>query len=526
MRTKMPMPTNNFAQHFRKIAQRFLLTAVVIDDELSLHTPSTVHSNLKTPDRTSAQPEQALSTWRNRSLNVDLITSSFCREGMVCGVISPQSGRVDDVLVKTMSRADIVILDWRLSREGKETALPFLKQLLLENIQHQLRLIAIYTGEKNTRNIIEKIETLRDQEANYQEDPRDNESHVIDFGACRIVVYVKPATSTVNPDRVVDEKDLANRLITDFASKIEGLLPSIVLTALTAVRQDVFRVLECFGHNLDPAFLAHRACLKQPQESEQHIVEQISSELHGIMEDAIASEPSPAGMKAIEYWFAEHFGDEEVAFNTETKTTHDIALKMLRRGLENMKNRPLSPRKHHLLSRGFSKGTDENCSSDQRFASVMTFRQVLAKTPRLLSMGTVVENTTSYETLLCVTPRCDSIRLTEKTSFLFVLLSNLPKQDTPQVVVPVNKNEYRCMTVSMDWRSIVFSPDCNQKCVLTQVENSEKYPSFRDANSNKYRWIGELKPEFAQSVAHFIGQRMSRIPLNKSEWLRRSERED
>ena len=37
-------------------------------------------------------------------------------------------------------------------------------------------------------------------------------------------------------------------------------------------------------------------------------------------------------------------------------------------------------------------------------------------------------------------------------------------------------------------------------------------------------WVGELKGEFAQSIGHAVAERMSRIPLNKSEWLRRSER--
>lgn len=82
---------------------------------------------------------------------------------------------------------------------------------------------------------------------------------------------------------------------------LNGLLPSVVLTALGAVRENVHRMLECFGRDLDPAFLVHRACLPQPPESEQHIVEQIASELHGIMDDAV-SHKSPAGIEAIEHW--------------------------------------------------------------------------------------------------------------------------------------------------------------------------------------------------------------------------------
>ena len=67
-------------------------------------------------------------------------------------------------------------------------------------------------------------------------------------------------------------------------------------------------MLERFAPDLDPAFLTHRACLPQPPESEQHMVEQIASELHGIMEGAVSSRASPAGIAAIELWLKSRFG--------------------------------------------------------------------------------------------------------------------------------------------------------------------------------------------------------------------------
>ena len=55
--------------------------------------------------------------------------------------------------------------------------------------------------------------------------------------------------------------DLPERLVQDFAAMTEGLLPGIALTSLTAVREGAHRVLDQFCADLDPAFLAHRACI-------------------------------------------------------------------------------------------------------------------------------------------------------------------------------------------------------------------------------------------------------------------------
>ena len=250
-----------------------------------------------------------------RSLNLDPITWSFARQGMVCGVVSPQEGRNDhEALARAVARADIVILDWRLSRVSGANALPLLMRILGEDQAHRLRLIAFYTGEPDHNAIRDRITAnLNGLYANSHAVTGDGQHTAIDFGPCRIVVYAKPDSGTLEPSAIVEEEDLADRLIADFAGMVEGLLPSLVLTALAAVRENVYQVLGRFGRELDPAFLAHRACLPQPADSEQHIGEQIASELHGIVDDEI-TRMSPAGIGAIKHWLRGRFGDNRVVF--------------------------------------------------------------------------------------------------------------------------------------------------------------------------------------------------------------------
>ena len=525
------MPSNRFAQHCREIAQRFLLTAVVVDDEISVPTDLPVHGNLTIPGRNptghglnsvDGPPPPPM------PLKINPITWSFARQGMVCGVVSPQEGENGhDALVKAVARADIVILDWRLSRRSGANSLPLLNRIFSEDPRDRLRLIAFYTGEPDLEAIRTQISaSLNSLDASDQTVFTRSHNGAIDFRACRIVVYRKPGLPTSDSSCVVDEEKLANQLIADFANMVEGLLPTLVLTALTAVRDNVYMMLERFGVDLDPAFLAHRACLPQPPESEQHIVEQIASELQGIMDDAV-SRASPAGIEVIEHWLTDRFDNDQVVFSPKHKVAVPAVLKMLKDGLKQQPG-SVGLRKYHLLSHGFSRGADNSRELDRRFASAMSFRQVLEDTPRQLMMGTVIRRVgTDDETILvCVTPRCDSVRLVRESKFLFLPLSD-PEGSTLQVVVPINENEHRRMTISMnpsEWCTEDFSPDPERNCVLAHDDGPEQTFIFKDVRGREYCWLGELKIETAQAIAQAIAERMSRMPLNKSEWLRRSER--
>ena len=539
----MPDGSTSFADHCREIARRFLLTAVVVDDELSVAGSPAVHRELKTPGRLPLggppqervpEPEERQDD-RPHPLNLNPVTWSFARQGMVCGVISP-SGKGDDEhhLAKAVARADIVVLDWRLDRESGATALPLLRRILKEDQRNRLRLIAFYTGEPAAvrEQIREEIKaSLQDLDSPKRTPARsESDRSVIDFGACRIVVYGKPGGVQENgSDDVISDDQLADRLIDDFASMVQGLLPSLVITALTAVRENVYLLLECFGARLDPAFLAHRACLDAPSESEQHIVEQLAGELGGIMDDAVGGK-SPAGIEAIAQWLKARFGDKDVVFGPDKEVSRPQVLAMLTHGVERERG-PLKAKgkDYEILSYGFSGGADDSRARDRELASAMSFRRVHAQGPPQLSIGTVVRQIGSKKdtVLLCVMPKCDSVRLKKRSSFLFLPLSSPPQSKKSQLVVPPIKSGHERMTMEMNpaqWRILDFEPDPDAECVLANVDDDAgSCFLFEDRFENRYQWVGELKADVAQSVAQAIGARMARVGLNKSEWHRRSE---
>lgn len=537
------MPNNNLQEHCREIAKRFLLTALVVDDELSVAGDPNVHAGLRRPGLSPMQPISGSPTPQPddapRPLGVDTLTSSFAHHGMICGVVlPPEELDGDDIasLVRVAARSDIVILDWRLNRESGQNSLPLLRQILLDDQAHRLRLIAFYTGESNLAHIREKVtENLEDLPGPYcakMTDDADNPS--IDFGPCRIVVYRKRDPDGSSSDTAVAPVELPDHLVDDFADKITGLLPSLVLTALTAVRENVYRILDHFDASLDPAFLAHRACLPTPQDSQGHMVEQIASELHGIMGDAVR-DYSPAGMEAIRHWLTDRFQDNNVVFDLGRRGKKEMSMAevmdMLNHGIEDRPGTLRSQgRDYDGLTSGFLGRAEDSREIDRRLASAMSFREVIKNEPRQLSIGTVVRMVEAESakdgTLLCITPTCDSVRLAGPSTFLFLPLID-PKSNTLQLVVPAAGSGYERMTICMDpaqWWAADFDPVTTPGPVVTIQEEGEAVPVFVDVENRRYQWVGELKAEFAQSVAQAIADRMSRIGLNKSEWLRRSER--
>lgn len=550
------MPSNGFADHCREIAKRFLVTAVVVDDRLSVSNEQHVHGGLSKPGLAARGVQKTVlqqDSTAVRPVSVIPITRSFANQGLVCGVVSPENEDHDyKDLARAVGRADIVILDWVLHQADRSTALPLLKHILEKDQPGRLRLVALYTVEPDLNEIRNAVvDGLNGLDRSLQTALVSTDGKQINFRGCCVKVYAKPGSSTAEKDAIVTEKDIADKLTADFAEMVRGLLPSLVLSVLTAVRENVFNVLGRFGPDLDPAYLTHRACLPLPADSENHIGEQIASELHGIIEDDILQH-CPAGIDAIELWLDDPCRNWPIVFGPGKEMGREDILKMLRLGVEQHRG-PLKKQGEDfkLLSGGFSGNSETGRRLDAQFASIMGFRQVLPDAPRVLSMGTVVFSVPSdgdrncsditpldpdsskansagedSHYLLCIMPKCDSIRITKTSSFLFLPLSDA-KRGTLQIVVQTADEEYTPKALVLKpskWCIIDFEPDGKQKCVLAKQSNSDNHFKFTDVKGRKYKWVGELKAENAQLIAQAIGHRISRVPINKSEWLRRSER--
>ena len=247
----------DFGEHCRKIAERFLLTAIVVDDE-----PYYDHERpglLQTPGRkrrATADDAQAPERQnRRQSLNARAISESFARHGIVCGIVAPGESDGDRDYFVAVCRADVVVIDWQLRGDGGKTAVDLVKFILGNDEGDRLRLIAIYTGEDRLDEIVSTISQQAEASGmKLQRGVQARSDLELSRGHCRIAPYAKSETGLPREfvARVVPEHLLAERLIGDFSELVGGLLPSIALTALTAIRENTHRVLDKFETKLVP----------------------------------------------------------------------------------------------------------------------------------------------------------------------------------------------------------------------------------------------------------------------------------
>ncbi len=474
-----------------------------------------------TPDRgslvSSQEDQRPVGGRSEHTLNARSIIDSFSELGVICSVVGPTQSAME-----VMRQADIVVLDWLLKDSDPQHALRLLHDLLDEEVdRNSLRLVAIYTGEARLEDICAAVV---DELSKTGLDPVENESKTtISYRHGRVVLYAKSDVNLAEPlkERSVAERDLPERLVEDFSDMTEGLLPSIVLTSLTAVREGAHMVLDQFRAALDPAFLAQRACISNPDDAERQIVNHVAEELRGLMDNAVAAQ-SPAGTEAVESWIRrKHGGDARSVFGTR-ELDLEQTVTLAKKGLEAS---VLRNNAFEGLSAGFAGG--DVVDLDERLAWIMSFRAVLGAPPPTLWLGSVVTAMVDEDEmhLICMRPRCDCIRLEEETSFFFLPLIE-PGNARGQLIVRLG-NGFKRLGIGLDpagWVLRQFKPSEDTRAVTATRRESEGGFEFTDTCDKLYRWEGELKAEYAQRIAQALATELSRVAVDESEWLRRMAR--
>lgn len=515
------MTKKTFAEHCRSLSERFLQTAIVVDDEAFPAEPLVDPEGVVEPTRGQSNPlsDDARTSGSGRHrLDTKAIIDSFAGIGMICGVIGPTQAAMD-----TIRQADVVVLDWRLKDDDREYVLELLKGIVAGGSdRNALRLVAFYTGEADLLAIQEAIKgTLDDVGLG----PEVVGACTVTYRHGRIVLYAKPSVNLVSDlrDRKVTENELPGRLVDDFSNMTAGLLPSIALLSLAAVRENAHMVLDRFCARLDPAFLAHRASLPNPDDAERQMVNHVAEELRGLMDYAIADQ-SPAGEEAITGWMrARVQGAQELQFGKKT-LNHDQALDLAIGGLSNQN--VLGKNEFAHLSEGFAGGPVDGL--DEELAWIITSRTVINAPPPTLWMGTVVARRPlckerSPAQLVCLRPRCDSVRLTDKTYFAFLPLGEPHRGQEQLIVKTAGTYERRGIAVDpSSWTVHAFKPDAKRRSVVAHQDDSDQPFVFVDVDGVAFEWLGELKGEFAQRVGQAFAGAFSRVAVDQSEWLRRS----
>ncbi len=493
----------------KKITEQFLQTAVVIDEKAYLEPDKIPPKSPNIPTRYSKSSDNQNSNEKPKdysSLDVETITNSFSEIGIICGVINQFD---KDSSKKIIKKSDIVVLDWFLDDSDYTHTIKLLEELFKDSTS--LRLIAIYTSE----NDLDKIADTISNELEIENSFADKE--FIQHKFCRIVFYSKSEKS---------EDSLPKTLVDDFAKMTKGLLPDLALTSLTAVREGSRKVLAQFNSKLDPAYLTQRACISYADDSEEQFVDLIAEEIRSLMSDNV-SKNSPAGKSAIDKWINDKINQKPDYFRFEDKTLDRCKVKSIANGglnidKENLNIKNLTKKKGgKYLSEIFSgsQGLNSQNCLDKKLAWIMNFRAVYEKKEPILWLGTVLkDNINNY--LICITPRCDSVRLIAKTKFLFLPIID-PSNKSNEIRIVINdENNYLPKMINFkNFESYTFDPDLEKQSVIATA-TSDKDIIFKSTCSKRFIWIGELKYEYAQKISNHYASELSRPALDESEWLR------
>jgi hypothetical protein len=546
----MDTQTTTYDDDLLKVVNRFLHTVVVVDDrafkeaapQVILPDEDTdpapggrgVSDNLADP----IDPDE-------HDLDAKKVTDAFARDGLICGLLEPTPGSgIDDELLMTARRADLVVIDWVLNRDNGAMALSLISKILISEAgtaeRQRLRAIAIYTGQRELKEIAGRIQEVLTSVYPNDVLVRHDDGLALTKGPVRIAVFAKenaPELSADLADRRVLFTDLPSRLRKEFSLLTNGLITSVALAALAALRDDTHRILKVLNPSLDAAYLGHRSALPVPEDAERHAVALVASELRSVIED------HDIGRQVQEDVLLRWVADREkqglklgnLLVDANEKITGEQIVAMLSRGLGSdselaviqamgsvTKSKWKTIKKH--ATQVFAHTVIEADDADSELASCMMLRTLYARPDRMLHLGTVIQ-CPSGEYLLCVQPVCDSVRLTaDGRSFPFLKLA-LSDDDKKHLVIPGDGSvRWKSLLILKNPRDIVmehFSPTHGQDAI-SAIRTDDSFV-FKNSSGLSFGWICQLKYEFAQKVAVDLASEFAQVAVDPAEIMRLSQ---
>lgn len=546
--------------HYAESAQRFLQTAIVIDDQAMMGSAETVvvPATMEAPtgsvlgsDLESAAPTAVEITLEqdvvpsSKALNARILSQAFLDRRMICGLYRPESG--EDMVTRASGAAeaaDIIVVDWHLETGKSQPAKEIILNVLERDAEEKgrLRLIAIYTSQAGREAIAKDL--LSDIEQKGVLKGRFKRSGaVLCTVTTRIVVLNKRSTPEAADRDEVTEERLPERLVAEFAEMSAGVMPSFALSAVAAIRKGAHHVLSLYTSRLDGAFIAHRCGIPHPEDSKTFAVDMIASELRNLIEVAdVAGEA--LGKDVIEAWIqkkidaGEQFrtdrADVSAALVKGFVTGGAQAVKESTEHQTGFKNQDGALGKDHkvtsgTLSRIFYESADAAREGVQELARLSTFQREPHRTrlpeswaPRL-TLGSVVQCLDeTAEILLCVQPRCDSIRLEEETAFPF---QTVEKNVNFNLIVRDASGVDQSSWINLkprDAKMIRFGVDAVRKAVFAKRDAETDRYIFTAATGETFAWLGDLKAMKAQRLASELATRVQVVGIDELEWLRQA----
>lgn len=538
-------------------AEKFIQTAVFVDDRIyekqpktsgdtkSVVTPKTRKKATKSAEKAEATQEVEVGEADSLPDARDIVTS-FAKKQIVCSLYQPKEdakySQGSDIFPLCRA-ADVVILDWDLFGDGGDRATELADGLVTQaasDVPEQLRLILIYTQEANLFEIANKLYEKINGSIGEDLEPRPEDGGLaFHTENSRVVVLGKPGRTRA-PDQepfVVNESDLADAAVREFAKLASGLLHAATLLGLSEIRNNSRKILSKFNRELDPGFLTHLSMSLPEEDASSHVIPLLVSEIESVLEDALHKPLMPK--KLLEDWCenvwepGEHLGN---VFNKRGVDYKGVAKLLCTKGFKAAKvNEDSTPdpdaeKKKNKATRRAAQVFLPSATSDanQRFSHLMSSRTFYGDKDKTLKLGSIVHQKEEDSYFLCIQPICDSVRLRKERVFVFVRMEKSGKgdgDDASHVIIQSDgtvqelvfqPKSYLCFTS-------VFSPDGTAQEIIAKPDDHGA-PFFESTDGKKFYWVDQLRASHAQRAVERFASDLSRVGLTEAEWLRRLAR--
>lgn len=547
---------NHLQQFNRDAAKRYLQNIVFVDDEIySRVSGKPVISSIDLPVFQSPfvagekKDEPLVPAQKEIEKKIPYhpqhLVQSFAKLGMVCALYEPEDNfetAKGSELFNLCERADVVILDWDLYNHDGKNILPLIANLVDDSqnsVPHHSRLCVIYTTKPELDRVANSIyDFLRTQNLKVQDVEKPA---TLIAGSTRIIVLGKPGV----PNRTAEikalevaEEDLAERVIEEFAIMHKGVLPSYALRGMAAIRRNSKKILDKFHHDMDGAFLLHRALVLSDEDAFDQLPELLAEEVLAVMLDDQASNEIFVNLTvdAVKELPLDNFNWPSNTQGRAAPQPGELVRKFFNGGkaaiLEDFKFKDRSVERKKITEIHDALGCRET-NGEKKLASLFNIRTryFTDKFPTL-GFGSIIrwrENNDQNSPLqygFCLMPICDSMRLVHdagiRTSFPFWTLKASSANDKGRgIVIRSKENEFISLVAVVGRPRDLLWIDTFQPSVSGLVSSSEVDGSYYfEGTRHKLEWVAQLKPGHAQRVANDIGQSFSRVGVVEAEWLR------
>ncbi|MDH3598378.1 MAG: response regulator receiver domain, partial [Candidatus Tectomicrobia bacterium] len=464
----MTADNGSFENDRLEAAGLFAHTMIVVDDEASQGESEHLtkqESEVITPPRRGAaraaadkQDEENLDI--KHALDAKVLIDNAMELGLICSVLRPEKGEdLKERVRKAAERADIVCLDWEIYGDDGETAKALITEIVRSDSERhgRLRLIAIYTGERDKQGILNNVLSIfSESERQNRNIKKHQDAEIVTSDGLRIVYLFKKHGTRLPHELLhyqVSEEELPARLLREFARLSEGLLSNVALATIASVRNVAHHVVQKFNSRMDGPYFHHRATLTTPDDAEDYAVEIVLSELKSAIDKQLVARRY-AGSEAIEARIRNIAGDRSqlhLSYEDKGEIKHcdlniDDVVKLIVDGCKDahdnltVSNKPSKARIRESVSSLFGSKPDDTKANMREFASLTGIRAHpgnylfgSGNYRPVLGLGSVVQDK-AKQYWICLQASCDSVRLDENTAFLFAPLFKVKTK--PEIVTP------------------------------------------------------------------------------------------